>query len=138
MYLRSATIRNIRSIKHFELELEREEFPGWHVLLGDNGAGKSTFVRSIALAFVGPSEAVALRQSWADWLRKGEAEGTIEVQIDHNPTVDKVATPGKPATKFYIPAYLKLLPSETATGPAVAMVPGNGTPDPWRYIWGQA
>ena len=138
MYLHKATIHNIRSIKHFKLELGQEEFSGWHVLLGDNGAGKSTFVRSISLALVGPTEAAALRQNWSDWLRKGESEGSIAVQIDHDPAVDKVSTPGKPATKFYIEANLTFRPSLAATGPPVAIAAEKTSPDPWRYVWGQA
>src|SRR5437763_16382117 len=108
MYLHQAIIRNIRSIKHFELKFEQGAFAGWHVLLGDNGAGKSTLVRSIALALVGPGEAAALRQDWSDWLRKGEAEGGIKLLIDHDPKIDKVSTPGKPVTKYYVEAALNV------------------------------
>jgi ABC-type cobalamin/Fe3+-siderophores transport system ATPase subunit len=30
--------------------IENSQAAGWHVIIGDNGSGKSTFLRSIALA----------------------------------------------------------------------------------------
>jgi energy-coupling factor transporter ATP-binding protein EcfA2 len=138
MHLRQATIRNIRSIKEFELKFEPGEFAGWHVLLGDNGAGKSTLVRSIALALAGPSEAAALRQDWSEWLRTEEAEGSITLQIDNDPKIDKVSSPGQPAKKYYVQAALQFLRAETQNGPPVAIRPVDSNPDPWRHIWGQS
>ena len=51
MYIQKAEIKNIRSIKNFKIYFGQSS--GWHVLIGDNGAGKSTIIRSIALALVG-------------------------------------------------------------------------------------
>ena len=138
MYLCQATIRNIRSIKEFELKFEHAEFAGWHVLLGDNGAGKSTLVQSIALALAGPSEAAALRQDWSEWLRKEEAEGSITLQIDHDPKIDKVSSPGQLAKNDSVQAALQFLRAETQNGPPVTIRPVDSKPDPWRHIWGQA
>jgi predicted ATP-dependent endonuclease of OLD family len=59
MYLTHVEIRNIRSIEH--LEMEFPEPAGWHVLIGDNGAGKSSIMQAIALALMGPKEALSLR-----------------------------------------------------------------------------
>jgi predicted ATPase len=82
MHLRRVHIRNVRSIADLTWELPSEiAGAGWHVILGDNGAGKSSFLRSIALALVGPAEAAGLRQSWTEWLRTGAAEATIELSI---------------------------------------------------------
>jgi energy-coupling factor transporter ATP-binding protein EcfA2 len=82
MHLRRVLIRNVRSIADLIWELPAEASgPGWHVILGDNGAGKSTFLRSIALALVGTTEAAGLRQSWNEWLRTGSDEATIELEI---------------------------------------------------------
>lgn len=82
MYLHKINLQNIRSIKDFELIFEPKEYAGWHVIIGDNDAGKSTFVRAIALALVGPNEAMALRQNWAEWLKKECSRGKINLQID--------------------------------------------------------
>lgn len=81
MYITSLTIRNIRSIEYLKISLEDSECAGWHVILGANGAGKSSVIRSIALALIGPKEAVALRQSWDTWLRRGAREASIKITI---------------------------------------------------------
>jgi len=82
MHLRRVHIRNVRSIAELTWELPPEvSGSGWHVILGDNGAGKSSFLRSIALALVGPTEAAGLRQSWDEWLRAGSDEAAIDLEI---------------------------------------------------------
>lgn len=54
--------------------------PGWTVLLGDNGCGKTSVIRAIALVLAGtdPRAAVASQRQ----LRAGEATGTITVVTD--------------------------------------------------------
>ena len=80
MYLRRVHLRNVRSLVELVWELPPDTSgPGWHVILGDNGSGKSTFLRSIALALVGPWEAAGLRQSWNEWIRTGADEATIDL-----------------------------------------------------------
>lgn len=103
MYLRRVHIKNIRSIAELEWRVPAFRKAGWHVVIGDNGSGKSTFLRAIALALVGADEAAALRQDWNDWLRKGEERGRVEVEVGHDPQRDGVivyaaAKPGSPHT----------------------------------------
>ena len=62
MYIESIKIDNIRSIRHFEMKFENPA--GWHVVIGDNGAGKSTFVKAVSLALVGAEKAIYLRQDF--------------------------------------------------------------------------
>jgi hypothetical protein len=142
MYLHRAIIRNIRSIKQFELKFSAEEYAGWHVLLGDNGAGKSTLVRSIALVLAGPGEAAALRQDWSDWLRKGKERGDITLLIDQDRRIDKVTGRVQSKERFYIEAGLRFQRTEGQNGPPVSMntvklYPDGAMRDPQRYIWGQ-
>ena len=79
MHVRRLTIENIRSIQRFDLDLSRGDPSGWHVILGDNGAGKSTVVRALALALMGPSNAHATRQDWSRWLAAGSTSGHVTV-----------------------------------------------------------
>ncbi len=74
MYLNKIVIQNIRSISKFEMTFDNPA--GWHVIIGDNGAGKSTIVRSIARGIVGPNDAKALRLNLNDWVKRdaGESE----------------------------------------------------------------
>ncbi|NMO21868.1 AAA family ATPase [Pyxidicoccus fallax] len=75
MYLTRFTIENLRAIQKLEWKVPLKQAPGWHVILGDNGSGKSSVLRSIALALVGPYEATALRQDWEKWRRGNTAAG---------------------------------------------------------------
>lgn len=83
MYLRSIEISNIRSLKKLVWQLPAgHRGPGWHVILGDNGAGKSSFMQAVSLALVGPSEAPALRQDFRQWLRADAAHGDIQLDVE--------------------------------------------------------
>jgi len=81
MHLSRIRIRNIRSIDDFEITLGEAERPGWHVILGDNGAGKSSVIRAIALSVIGPSEAQALRQDWSNWVQTGQESAEIDIVV---------------------------------------------------------
>lgn len=80
MYIKKVTINNIRSISDFEMTFP--EPAGWHVVIGDNGAGKSTVVKSIALALLDITDINAAGQDWDEWLKKGEIQGFVELQIN--------------------------------------------------------
>jgi energy-coupling factor transporter ATP-binding protein EcfA2 len=94
MYLRKVRIKNVRAIADLDWSIQKGKEAGWHVIIGDNGAGKSTFLRAIALALVGPKEAIALRQNWNDWLSRGERSGEIRLSITNNYQVDKFSGSG--------------------------------------------
>ena len=81
MHVQRLTIENIRSIRRFELALKGAEAAGWHVILGDNGSGKSTVVRALALALMGQWNAYAARQDWSHWLSSGEESGQVSVSL---------------------------------------------------------
>lgn len=95
MYVRRVNITNVRSIAELSWELPADvDGAGWHVILGDNGSGKSSFLRSIALVLIGADAAAGLRQSWADWIRSGADQSTINVAI--SPPMSR--SPGIPVT----------------------------------------
>jgi len=52
MYITKISLKNIRSLKSISWEIEKEQCPGWHVIIGDNGSGKSTFLKAISLALI--------------------------------------------------------------------------------------
>ena len=84
MYIQKAEIKNIRSIEKFEIEFKNPA--GWHVLIGDNGSGKSTIIRSIALALVGQEQSLGLRINWDNWLSQTEKDGQIRIEGSVNGT----------------------------------------------------
>lgn len=80
MYIKKVTINNIRSISDFEMTFP--EPAGWHVVIGDNGAGKSTVVKSIALALLDITDINAAGQDWDEWLKNdGTKIGLIKLKI---------------------------------------------------------
>ncbi|AEI51763.1 hypothetical protein Runsl_5472 [Runella slithyformis DSM 19594] len=81
MYIKKVIINNIRSISDFEMTFP--EPAGWHVVIGDNGAGKSTVVKSIALALLDITDINAAGQDWEEWLKNnGVPTGSIELFIN--------------------------------------------------------
>ncbi len=79
MYIKKVEITNIRAIEKFEMTFDHPA--GWHVLIGDNGFGKTTILRAIALALIGSEQAAGLRANWKDWVRKGEQQAEIALDI---------------------------------------------------------
>ncbi len=91
MYIQKAEIKNIRSIIDFEIEFKNPA--GWHVLIGDNGAGKSTIIRSMALGLI-ENQAQGLREDWNDWLNETADNGKITVNLFRDEVFDDVEIGG--------------------------------------------
>ncbi len=135
MYIRKLNIMNVRSLKEFEMVFE-PPFAGWHVVIGDNGAGKSSLIRAAALALVGPVEAIALRQNWLDWLNKDSQKGHIHMEIDYDPLYDKRSKSGKtPKAGTTPPCQLEFSKKEQ-NGVELSSNIGKQGLDPGRFNWG--
>jgi hypothetical protein len=121
MYVKRVDIENVRGFgageRRVSLDLERPDgsLAGWTVLAGCNGAGKSTFLRAIALALAGPSSARALQESFAGWVRHEAPNGYVATQIRFAADRDRFEKTGK-------------LPGDFWTGLAWAQAPGASEP----------
>jgi predicted ATPase len=134
MHLRRLTIRNLRSIRQVELDFTGME-AGWHVILGTNGAGKSSVIRAFALLAMGEREAYAARQDFSRWLRSGEHEAVIEGTFAMHQDVDRVAGSGRTSAAD-ITAQVTLTRTAEA-GRAAAVEAGFGPKGrAERTIWG--
>lgn len=133
MFLHEAKIENLRSIRSMRWSLEQQKSAGWHVILGDNGSGKSTFLKAIALALVGASDAAGLRQPWDDWLTRGEEHGHVRLRISRDPLYDRFSSKGR------VPSDSELLPVEIGfdrqNDAAVQLANEDTKPNPERYVW---
>ncbi|NNB88913.1 AAA family ATPase [Corallococcus exiguus] len=135
MYVKEVQLTNIRTIQKLQWALPAEAGPGWHVVIGDNGSGKSSFLRAIALALVGPKEAIALRQDWNDWLRGGASDGEIELALSWNPAYDRFVGSGRtPKTPTLTAAMLMFRPMSNPD--QVQLSRSAMVDNPERYIWG--
>jgi HEAT repeat protein len=84
--VRAVRLRNIRAFE----DLPRLDFPSSEdhcthppaLLLGDNAAGKSTLLRCLALAALGPELANQAEKRPDSYLRSGRTAGFIEVRFD--------------------------------------------------------
>lgn len=134
MYVRRLSIVNIRAIENFEIKFVESETAGWHVILGANGAGKSSVVRSLALALAGPKEAAALRQNWNTWQRFGSDSSQIRMQFEPG---NKDVFTGTGRRGKLIEVELDFRPIETSIGgPRIELVAGTGRAPAERSVWG--
>ncbi len=58
-------------------------------MLGGNSSGKSTLLKAIALALIGPVEGRACLQDYHSWIRSGEKEAKISLEIVRDRDYDK-------------------------------------------------
>jgi energy-coupling factor transporter ATP-binding protein EcfA2 len=135
MYLTQFVIRDVRAIRALEWEVPLEGAPGWHVILGDNGSGKSSVLRAIALALIGPYEAQALRQDWNRWVRSsGWAD--IDLVLVPDSKVDRFNKSKLGAVP--VPRRLKLGMTMSYSGgkyQPTGVGSGRGASAPYRSIW---
>jgi predicted ATPase len=98
MYVRKISIKNLRSIRdfHWDLSASDTKLPGWHILIGDNGSGKSTVLRAISLALIGPNQGLRLNPRWNEWLREGEETASVEMSVSYNKRFDAYTGGGQP------------------------------------------
>jgi predicted ATP-binding protein involved in virulence len=66
------------------MNFKEGEEAGWHVILGNNGSGKSTIVKSIAAVLVGYDEIDYTQQNWVEWLNQNSIDGKIGLFISSN------------------------------------------------------
>ena len=120
MYVNKIELKNIRGFEDLKFNLARPDgsYAGWTVFTGDNGSGKSSLLKAIAVALTGKDTARALQPSFHRWIREGaaEQEGRIELTIAPQKGVDDFSGGGKTAYKnFPATIVLKNVGKETTT-----------------------
>src|SRR5437868_841390 len=77
--IRKVILEDIGAFERLELDFSKDK---WKVLLGDNGVGKSTVLKAIAVAVIGSDS-----RSYAGRLvRAGKTRGRITLSTDRNPS----------------------------------------------------
>lgn len=139
MHIGKIVLKNIRGFADLQFDLARPDgnYAGWTVFTGDNGSGKSTMLKAIAICLTGKDTARALQPSFHRWIRQGaEGEASIQLEIVNTPSDDQFADKGR-TTSSAFPAMLELKNGGKETS-LLAVVP-SGKPRtyqiPDRTIW---
>jgi AAA domain, putative AbiEii toxin, Type IV TA system/AAA domain len=103
LHLKRVVLENIKGFGKAELDFcpEGSTYPGWAVVTGDNGSGKTALLRAIALAIVGPTDARQLLPDLRGWVTFGKRRGTISVEIKPDNNVDKTEKGGYPVQSTF-------------------------------------
>lgn len=133
MYITRVDLENVKSFEKLVWKAPKDQLAGWHVILGDNGSGKSTFLRAIALAFSGPTEAYALRQDWNTWIRHGAQQTSIQLEISHDPQYDYWTGTGRTA-KGALTFGIEI--KKQAGSPPISIQPIESSIVASRHVWG--
>jgi energy-coupling factor transporter ATP-binding protein EcfA2 len=138
MFIDKVTLKNVRGFRNLEFSLDRGSgsYAGWTVFTGDNGSGKSTLLKAIAVALTGKDTARALQPSFHRWIRDGEHEASIELQLVRSADDDSLSGEGKAPSKEF-PACVSL--KNGSKEPHVEITIPTGKPKnystPQRTIW---
>lgn len=131
VYLKKIELTNVKSFDHFEWTLPSGvPAAGWHVLLGDNGSGKSALLGACAAALLGDKEALALRLkvNLADWVTRGQREGRIVLTLEQDPQWDNWSGKGETSARE--------LEASICIGADDTLTPVDHPPSPDRHVWG--
>lgn len=135
MYIKTIQLTNIRGFANLTFDLARPNgsYAGWTVFTGDNGSGKSSLLKAIAVALTGKETARALQPSFHRWVKEGSVEGRIELMVVPEKGVDEFSGGGKTAYKPF-PATVILRTGEKDT--SVDVVDSQKTAK--RGLWSAA
>jgi AAA15 family ATPase/GTPase len=90
MYIKYVELENIKcfldgdSITRLDLRHEDGLYPGWTVVAGNNGSGKTTFLRSLAFAVCGPEYSRQLQPSFREWIRYSKNTARVKVVLENS------------------------------------------------------
>lgn len=103
MYVTDIHLENLKSFKELKFDLKRPDgtFAGWTVFLGGNSSGKSTLLKGIALALLGPEYGRQLLGQTAGWIHKSEKKAVATATLTWDAAHDSFKKTGKrPSEEF--------------------------------------
>lgn len=138
MYITNLSLKNIRSLRSITWKIEPNQCAGWHVIIGDNGSGKSTFLKAISLVLIF-NQFDALRQDKNEWLNRNAENGYISLELlmdsDNDRFIGKGNTPKSKSNP--LPIKIELNRSQNQVSIKKYTQQKKGAIEPSRYIWGE-
>jgi len=139
MYISKVTLRNIRGFADLQFDLTRDDgsYAGWTVFTGDNGSGKTSLLKAIAVGLIGKDTARALQPSFHRWIRDGaNDEAFIQLEIVRSPADDVPVDAGRPPSpQFSAKIALKNGSKEPTLQATIPAGKPTNYATPERTIW---
>jgi len=87
VHIKQVILENIRGFESLDFDFARPDgkCAGWTVITGDNAAGKTTLLKAISAALVGPAAIRSLQPSLRGWIRHGSDSAVIAVRLVADP-----------------------------------------------------
>jgi len=103
MYVKSVTFEHLKGFERLSFDFTRPDggYAGWTVFVGGNASGKSTLLKGIALALMGPDAGRQLMGSPDGWIYSGERRAEAMLSLAWDSKHDSFKQVGKtPAQTF--------------------------------------
>lgn len=103
MYVKSVSLDNLKGFNelHFDFQRPGGVYAGWTVFVGGNASGKSTLLKAIALALMGPDAGRQLLGSTVGWINNDERRAEVLTELVWSGEHDSFKKGGKlPGTMF--------------------------------------
>lgn len=138
MYVKSIILENLRGFKNLNFDFERHGggYAGWTVFVGGNASGKSTLLKGIALALMGPDEGREFGGGQG-WISYGASKASVRLKINGNQQFDGFKPSGKLPGPFDAEVRWQLEKGDTVPRFRAAPLPKNKRTDsahrgPWN------
>jgi len=94
MYITNIKLKDVRCIKDVNIDLTKGRgAKSWLIVVGNNGVGKTSFLRSLAMGLCDETGATSLFQDTSgDWIRNGKDKAVIEIQLRNNQRTFTITT----------------------------------------------
>ena len=103
MYIGRTVLSHVKGFSELDLDFASNSgsYPGWAVVTGDNGSGKTALLRAISLAILGPDQSRGILPDLSGWITDGADRATISVEIIPHGEYDKTLRGGYPVKSSF-------------------------------------
>src|SRR5260370_40573339 len=105
MYLNRVVLQNIKGFSEkcdLDFQSDDDRYPGWSVITGDNGSGKTAILKAIAIAILGPDQIRGLIPDFSGWVTGGAETCSISIEIKPNHDHEIIQRGGIPVHRVWV------------------------------------